>query len=275
MYSKGKEKSMNYFHNGKKHSVFSNRYIGIITVIAICVVWQIVTVSENIPKVILPSPVAVVEMFLELCKKGYGTGQQTLFVHLMASLLRLMIAYILSIVIGIPLGLISGCNDKISAVIDLFVEFYRPIPPLAYYTLLVLWLGISETSKITLLFLAGFAPIYISCHSSVRKINNDLINTSLLLGANKSQTFFHVIIPSALPDIFTGARTALGVEYTTLVSAEMVAAKVGIGWMVLDASNWLKSDVVFVGVICMGLTGILLNKILLKIEHATVHWAGK
>lgn len=161
------------------------------------------------------------------------------------------------------------------AIITPFVEFYRPIPPLAYYTLLVLWLGITESSKITLLFLAGFAPIFIACVSGVKRINIDYLNASYMLGANKRQTFLNVILPAALPDIFTGIRTAIGVEYTTLVAAEMVAARRGVGWMVLDASNWLKSDVVFVGVIIMGITGILLNQIILLIEEHFVHWAGK
>ena len=155
------------------------------------------------------------------------------------------------------------------------VEFIRPIPPLAYYTLLVLWLGISEGSKITLLFIAGFAPIFIACVSGVKRISVDYLNASYMLGATKKQTFVNVILPAALPDIFTGIRTAIGVEYSTLVAAEMVAAVRGVGWMVLDASNWLKSDVVFVGVIIMGITGILLNQVILILERRFVHWAGK
>ena len=171
--------------------------------------------------------------------------------------------------------LICGYFPHASSVVNPFVEFYRPIPPLAYYTLLVLWLGINEGSKITLLFLAGFAPIFISCASGVKRINVDYLNASYMLGANKKQTFMNIIFPSALPDIFTGLRTAIGFEYTTLVAAEMVAAKQGIGWMVLDASNWLKSDVVFAGVIIMGITGILLNYIILILENRIVHWSGR
>jgi taurine transport system permease protein len=188
---------------------------------------------------------------------------------------RLLIAFGLSIITAIPLGLLSGYFSNVSAVISPFVEFYRPIPPLAYYTLLVLWLGITEGSKITLLYLAGFAPIFISCVSGVKRISKDYLNASYMLGANRIQTFLNVILPAALPDIFTGVRTAIGVEYTTLVAAEMVAAKRGVGWMVLDASNWLKSDVVFVGVIIMGITGILLNQIVLCLEKHVVHWEGK
>lgn len=245
------------------------------TVAVFILIWFLATNVGSISPVILPKPQDVFKSFVELCRDGYGTNKDTLFMHMAASMQRLLIAFALSIVTAIPLGLLSGYFAKVSAIITPFVEFYRPIPPLAYYTLLVLWLGITESSKITLLFLAGFAPIFIACVSGVKRINIDYLNASYMLGANKRQTFLNVILPAALPDIFTGIRTAIGVEYTTLVAAEMVAARRGVGWMVLDASNWLKSDVVFVGVIIMGITGILLNQIILLIEEHFVHWAGK
>ena len=249
--------------------------ISAITIFALILVWFLVTNIGNISSVILPKPQDVLTAFVKLCTNGYGTNKDTLMIHMAESMRRLLIAFGLSIVTAIPLGLLSGYFSHVSAVVSPLVEFYRPIPPLAYYTLLVLWLGISEGSKITLLFLAGFAPIFIACVSGVRRINKDYLNASYMLGANKFQTFVNVILPAALPDIFTGIRTAIGVEYTTLVAAEMVAAKRGVGWMVLDASNWLKSDVVFVGVIIMGITGILLNQIILILEKKLVHWAGK
>lgn len=249
--------------------------ISIITIMVVFVVWYLATNIGSIPDVILPKPQNVWKAFLSLCSEGYGTNKDTLMVHMAASMKRLLIAYGLSVVTAVPLGLICGYFPHASSVVNPFVEFYRPIPPLAYYTLLVLWLGINEGSKITLLFLAGFAPIFISCASGVKRINVDYLNASYMLGANKKQTFMNIIFPSALPDIFTGLRTAIGFEYTTLVAAEMVAAKQGIGWMVLDASNWLKSDVVFAGVIIMGITGILLNYIILILENRIVHWSGR
>ncbi len=119
------------------------------------------------------------------------------------------------------------------------MNFTRPLPPLAYYTLLVLVLGIDNESKIALLFLACFAPIYIQCTSAVLRVKKDYINSAYTLGATKKQVFMKVA-PSCLPDIFVGLRTALGVGYTTLVAAEMVAASSGLGWLVLDASNYFK-----------------------------------
>lgn len=249
--------------------------LSIASVIIVFAIWFLATNVGHIPDVILPKPQNVWTSFVDLCVNGYGTNKDTLMAHMAASLYRLMIAYVLSVVTAVPLGLLCGYFPKVSSVVTPFVEFYRPIPPLAYYTLLVLWLGINESSKITLLFLAGFAPIFISCVSGVKRINVDYLRASYMLGANKRQTFFNIILPASLPDIFTGLRTAIGFEYTTLVAAEMVAAKKGIGWMVLDASNWLKSDVVFAGVIIMGLTGILLSYIILLLEKKVVHWTGK
>lgn len=256
--------------NGK-----TEKMITIVTIFAVLVVWYMAANFTSVSSIILPSPQMVWKSFIKTVKEGYGVNMDPLSVHLLSSMKRLLTAYGLVIFTAVPIGLISGYYSKIYAVLNPIIEFYRPLPPLAYYTLLVLWFGINEESKIILLFLAGFAPVYISCVSGVRRIKEDYINGAYMLGANKRQVFFNVILPGALPDIFTGLRTAIGVEYTTLVAAEMVAAKTGIGWLVLDASNWLKSDVVFFGVIIMGITGILLNQIILGLEHIFVHWNGK
>lgn len=192
-----------------------------------------------------------------------------------ASIERLITAFFGAAAIAVPLGFASGYNSRIRAIFEPLIEFYRPLPPLAYYTVLVLWLGIENESKIALLFLACFAPIYISCVSAVIKVKEDYLNSAYALGANKWQVFIHVIFPGCLPDMFTGLRTALGVGYTTLVSAEMVAARSGLGWMVLDASRYLRSDIVFLGIIIMGINGILLDRCLRFIEHKVVPWKGK
>jgi len=137
-----------------------------------------------------------------------------------------------------------------------------------------MWMGIGQASKIMLLFLAAFAPIYISCIAATNKINPNYILSAQTLGANRKQIFKTIILPACLPEIFTGIRTAVGVSYTTLVAAEMVAATSGIGWMVIDASKYLKSNVMFFGIIIMGLTGILIDFGLQKLERKLVFWKG-
>lgn len=241
----------------------------------IILAWYLVTKYTNVSKVILPSPEAVIDSMKSTMEKGYGTNNYTLVVHYLSSMQRLLFAFLLVLVTAIPIGVLCGRNRIIMAVINPLIEFYRPLPPLAYYTLLVLWMGIGEESKITLLYLAGFAPLYIACAAGVARVKKDKINGAYMLGAGKGQVLVHVILPAILPDVFTGIKTALGVEYTTLVAAEMVAATSGIGWMVLDASRWLRSDVVFLGVIIMGITGIIFNIGIDMIERRVVHWKGK
>lgn len=257
----------------RRKRIQPEKMITVGTVAAIMVLWYVVTALGLVSPMLLPSPLAVWTAFVEILFNGYKGF--SLLQHIGTSLWRLLSAFGLAIIAAIPLGLLSGYNTKIKAALDPIINFYRPLPPLAYYTLLVMGLGIADASKVALLFLAAFAPIYVSCVSAVAKVNTDFINSAKTVGASQTQVFFHVILPSCLPDILTSLRTALSVAYTTLVSAEMVAAMTGIGWLVLDASNYLRSDIVFVGIIIMGITGILLDKIIVSIQNKFVPWAGK
>lgn len=252
----------------KKHKILS-----LSTVIVIVMIWFALTSLDLVDPKLVPHPVAVARAFVEIIKNGYRN--YTLIEHLFASLGRLLLALFAAILVGVPLGLYSGYNAKVKAILDPIIEFYRPLPPLAYYTILILWLGIDNSSKVVLLFLASFAPIYIACVSAVEKVKEDYVKSAYVVGASKQQVFFHVIFPACLPDIFVGLRTGLGVAYTTLVSSEMVAAKSGIGWMVLDASRYLRSDIIFLGIIIMGITGILLDKGIQRIAYKLVPWKGK
>ncbi|MBS5982423.1 MAG: ABC transporter permease subunit [Clostridium butyricum] len=257
----------------KKKRITIENMLTLATIILILLVWFVVTNFGIANSKMVPTPQAVWNAFIDIIQNGYKN--YSLLQHLGASMERLFISFFFAALIAVPFGLASGYNSKIRAIFEPIIEFYRPLPPLAYYTLLVLWLGIGNESKITLLFLACFAPIYISCVSAVLKIKEDYINSAYTVGASKYQIFIHVILLSCLPDIFVGIRTAVGVAYTTLVAAEMVAAKSGLGWMVLDASNYLRSDIIFVGIIIMGITGILLDQFLRILEKKIVPWKGK
>ncbi|WP_051531485.1 ABC transporter permease [Clostridiisalibacter paucivorans] len=260
---------------GSKNTIKKNKTektLTIVTWVVILSVWYLITKLQLVSSTLVPSPYKVWNTFISILKDGYNGVP--LWIHLGASFKRLFLALGLSIITAIPIGLLSGYFSKVKAIADSIVEFYRPLPPLAYYTLLILWLGIDDTSKITLLFLAAFAPIYISCVSAVRKINEDYVLSAKSLGADQKKIFFKIVLPACLPDIFTGIRTAVGVSYTTLVSAEMIAATSGIGWMVLDASNFLKSNVIVVGILIMGVTGILIDMGLRFIEKKIVFWKG-
>ncbi|MBE9388551.1 ABC transporter permease [Vagococcus salmoninarum] len=235
--------------------------------------WLLLTETGLVASRLVPSPIQVLKTFGKIVKEGYNGI--SFWQHGAISLYRLTLATTLAVLTAVPLGLLSGYFKPFRAIVDSVVQFYRPLPPLAYYTLLILWLGIDETSKVTLLYLAAFAPIYLACVSAVGNLSEELLLSAESLGASKRQIFLTIVLPGSLPEIFTGLRTAVGVAYTTLVSAEMIAATSGIGWMVIDASRYLKSDVMFVGIILMGLTGILLDLGLRKIEQKLIFWKGK
>ncbi len=248
----------------------------VISVISVCIIlgaWIICSVTNVASMKTVPPIQTVFKSLIDISTEGYKGS--TLWGHLGASFYRLFSAFFLAIVTAIPLGLASGQSRRIRAALEPIVEFVRPLPPLAYYTVLVLWLGIENESKIMLLYLACFTPIYVACVSAVSKIPSAYLDTARNLGAGRRQLFFRVILPYTAPDIFTGVRTAMGHGYSTLVAAEMVAAASGIGWMVLDASNWLRSDVVFAGIIVMGATGIMIDRILLLLEKKMVPWKGR
>ncbi|WP_199313726.1 ABC transporter permease subunit [Leptolyngbya sp. FACHB-671] len=248
-------------------------FISLTSVLVILFVWYLTTALEWVDPLFLPTPLAVWSAFVEILRDGYKGS--SLFFHIYQSMYRLGVALVLAIATAIPLGMLCGFFSPIRAALDPIIEFYRPLPPLAYYTLLVIWLGIENPSKIALLFLAAFAPLFLAVISGVQRISLDRINGARSLGAEGWQLFFYVILPSCLPEIFTGLRTAIGVAYSTLVAAEMVAAVSGIGWMVLDASKFLRSDVIFVGIIIMGIIAILIDAGIRWVQRTQLPWIGR
>ena len=251
-----------------------NFLISCLTVGIIFLIWIIASAAGVLDEAkVVPSIGSVWAALFEMSTEGYKGN--TLLQHLGGSFYRLFTAFLLAVVTAIPMGLLSGMNSKVRAAMEPVIEFVRPLPPLAYYTVIVMWLGIGDGSKIMLLYLACFPAIYVACVASVVKIPEAYVNVAATLGANDSQMFRKVILPYTTPDIFTGVRTAFGHGYTTLVAAEMVAASSGIGWVVLDASNWLRSDIIFAGIIVMGITGIVFDYILRSAEKKLVPWKGK
>lgn len=249
------------------------RGVSFISISLLLIIWTMSTNLKWIDPIFLPSPQSVWKTFLDLVKEGYK--ETSLSTHILNSLYRLFLSLVLAFFTAVPLGILCGYSKYILAIFDPIIEFYRPLPPLAYYALLVLWLGIDDKSKVALLFLSAFAPLFIATVSSVQRVPQDRINGALALGSSKQKILIYIILPSCLPDIITGLRTSIGVTYATLVAAEMVAATSGIGWMVLDASKYLRSDIVFVGIILMGGIAILMDGLIRWYQRRQFSWVGK
>jgi taurine transport system permease protein len=240
------------------------------TVVVLLVSWTLLSRYGLVNPLFLPSPGAVWSSFVEVLIKGYQ-GQQ-LHQHMAASLARILAGYFTACAVGIPLGLLMGLSTRVKAVFDPIVEFYRPLPPLALYTLLVMWLGIGDTSKIALLFLAALPPLSISAMQAARSIDMRHVRAAQMLGATRAQLFRHVFLPSCLPGICTGMRISLGFTYTVLVASEIVAATAGMGWMIWNASKFLLSDVVIMGLFILGLTGLALDWTIRQFERRVTPW---
>ncbi|WP_413814193.1 ABC transporter permease subunit [Aureimonas sp. Leaf427] len=247
--------------------------ISLVTAVVIVTAWWLVSRFGLVSPLFLPSPGEVVDQAVLIAADGYAGA--SLWSHVSASLTRIVTAALIACSLGIPLGLLMGLNRTAKGVLDVPIEFYWPLPPLAYLPLMIIWLGIGETSKITLLVLAMFAPICLSAQAGVRSLPLERVNGALTLGANRRQLFLDIVLPSALPEILTGIRIALGVGWSTLVAAELIAANRGIGYMVMSASHFLATDVVFVGIGIIAVCAFAFSSTMRLLERSLVPWRGK
>jgi taurine transport system permease protein len=248
------------------------RWLSALSVLALLAIWTVLSAFALVPEVLLPGPSEVAASFVDLLLHGYR--ETTLWQNSGATLWRCCAGFLLACATGVPLGLAMGYSDKIRAACNYIVQFMRPLPPLSYLILLILWLGIGETSKIMLLYLTAFPIIASSSMAGVWNTKLQRIQSAQSLGASDWKIFRHIIFPSALPMIFTGARIALATAFSTVVAAELMAATDGLGWMVFSASRFLRNDVIIIGIVLLGVIGMALNQLMLLVDRRVVHWRG-
>ena len=251
----------------------SSMKLSLVTVMGVLALWWIATNSGWIKPLFLPSPQAVWAQVMEVSRDGFADA--SLLTHIGWSALRVFGAFLLAVLTAIPVGILMGVNRVARGVFDPLVEFYRPLPPLAYLPLVVIWMGIGEGSKVLLIYLAMFAPLALSARAGVKSVAIEQIHAAYSMGASRGQVLKYVIMPAALPEILTGMRIAIGFGWTTLVAAEMVAATAGLGFMVLTASKFMATDVVIMGILVIGLLALLFDLGMRWLERKLVPWKGR
>ncbi|EQA1360459.1 taurine ABC transporter permease TauC [Escherichia coli] len=244
------------------------------TLAVLLTVWWTVAALQLISPLFLPPPQQVLAKLLTIAGPQ-GFMDATLWQHLAASLTRIVLALLAAVVIGIPVGIAMGLSPTVRGILDPVIELYRPVPPLAYLPLMVIWFGIGETSKILLIYLAIFAPVAMSALAGVKSAQQVRIRAAQSLGASRAQVLWFVILPGALPEILTGLRIGLGVGWSTLVAAELIAATRGLGFMVLSAGEFLATDVVLAGIAVIAIIAFLLELGLRALQRRLTPWHGE
>lgn len=236
-------------------------------------VWWFITAFHLVNTQFVTPPGEILHEFVLLFQSGYTGTPFT--VHIFASLKRTLIGYSLGVLVAVPFGLLIGLNPWVKAIFGPLFSLLRPIPAIAFLPLFILWFGIGETARVSLIFLSAFLYILLSTSNGVRSVPQNLILAARNLGASRWQIFFRVVLPASMPSIMTGMKTGLAVSWAIVVAAELIAAQRGLGYMIMDAATFYRIPDVYVGVISIGIIGLLMERIITFVEHRLTHWTGK
>lgn len=220
-----------------------------------------------------PTPKMTWDRFMEL--REYPISKISIAGHVWASLKRVLIAFVCAVVLGISLGIAMGWNKRVRAAIEPVFEALRPIPPIAWIPLVILWFGIGEFPKILLVFIGSFIPIVLNTMTGVQYVDPMYLNVSRVLNANAMQTMLHVVLPASMPAIFAGMKAALSSGWMVVVAAEMIASKSGVGFLITRGSESYDVALILCGMILIGVVGALLGVILNLLERWLCPWTAK
>ncbi len=258
---------------GDGSAVTGNRLLSLITIIVLFTVWALSEVLGIADPTFFPGPKKTWEELWLVTTEGFQNV--TLFEHILASLRRIAIGFGAGVLLGVPVGLGMGLSNTMRGIFDPLIELFRPVPPLAFIPLLILWFGIGDTPAFVMLFFAAFFIMVIAARAGVTGVRISKVHAAYSLGASKAQILRHVIVPNALPEIFVGMRVAIGVCWGTLVAAELVGAQKGLGALIWTARTFFRNGMVVFGIIIIGIIGVILDLLMRKAEERFIPWRGR
>ena len=242
-------------------------------IVLLLVLWYVASRSSLIKPGYLPTPEELGKTLVDLVQNGYQG--QPLTQHIGISLFRTLTGFALGVIVGVPLGLLAGYSRRAGAMISPIMAFIRPIPPIAFIPMAVLYFGLGEVGKIVLIFFVSFNYVQANAQAGAANFPIAYRRAAESLGLTRAQTFYRIVLPGALPQIFTGLKVALALSWAVVVAAELVGAQSGLGFMISDAALLFRIPVVFIGIALIGAIGLLLNLTLNYIESRIVHWKGR
>lgn len=231
-----------------------SRWIYAVLALGTLGVWQ-VAASLTMP-ILLPPPGDVARAFIQ------GLSDGSLPSHVGASYYRILVGWAIGSALAVPFAILAGRLPLVRMLLDPYIEFFRFIPPIAFVTLFMIWFGLGELSKITLIVYTAFFTTFLNTMTGAMSVENERIRAALCLGATPGQVFFRVIVPATVPYMITGFRLALGLAFMTVVAAEFIAAQTGVGFLIFNSRLFAQTDYVFVGIITLGLMGFAANWLL-------------
>ncbi len=250
----------------EKTKSFLNGIEYILLPVLIIVIWIVMEKRGSLNTVIMPAPSKILSTFVSLVKSGQLAN------NLLISLERVLKGYLLAAVLGIVLGILIGLFRHLNRLTDLVIQIIKPIPPIAWIPLVILWFGIGEEGKVFLIFLGGFFTILINVVDGIRQTDQKLIDVSKSMETPFLKHVFMLVIPHSAPNIFTGLRVGLSSCWMCVVAAELVSSTTGLGYMIMNARQFGQTDVVIVGMLTIGVLGKVMDSLLKVVEKAVIRW---
>lgn len=243
--------------------------LSIYTFLTIVLVWELVTRFSGLSSNVFPAPTTVLMAMWELIING------TLIKHSVASLYRVTAGFYLAIAFGIPLGILIGRLEIVKSAINPLIHFLRPISPLAWIPLAMLWFGIGDKPAVFLIFLSSFFPLVVSTSIAVSSISPVYFQVAANFNFSRYEVISKIIIPATIPEVVTALRLTVTIAWLVVVAAEMIAVQSGLGYLILDSRNALRMDYVMVGMIVIGIIGLVLDFIMKQLGNMESTFWGK
>ena len=257
----------------RRRQRMSRATISTLAVLALILLWTATSLSGLLPQGYLPSPMDLYKETLTLLREGYKND--SLWQHIGISLFRTLAGFAAGVALGVPLGLLTGYSYYGGAIASPIMAFLRPIPPIAFIPMVVLYFGLGELGKVVLIFWTSFNYVHVNAHAGAANVPIAYLRAARSLGMSKAQIFTGVVFPAAIPQIFTGLKVAMALSWAVVVAAELTGAQSGLGYMIADSALTFRIPVVFIGIGLIGLIGLALNFAINAIESWLVHWRGR